>query len=158
MLLLGWISHISWNYPMLIFFLDISSHISVKWQDSVETYVSSKLVPIDWASLTIILHSKNKDSVELVDPKLLHKLLAKKQLSLQDPRTSVTGLHFLWWWSEGLQKKHTKGTISLTSSIVVNFPMACLRSQRVIATFTYLTSLLYEWEKDPHKSFVIVER
>ena len=131
--------------------LDIDQNFN--FRNEIASYRTQKLVPIDWAPLTFIRHNKNAKSTKSVNKDVWQ--FENKSVSLQDPRVSTTGQQFLWWWDSQLKDFFNKSFLfSLTPSWSASYGL--FQNQRVNATFSYLTSLLYEWDENPNKNFDIL--
>lgn len=150
----------------LIEFQDLSAFVpyesfsQVDLVDSIKPYSSAYFVPIDWSPLTVIKSiNKSKDNSNLSEVVILRNIQdwhwGKDSLSLQDPRVSTTGLYFLWWWKQNLNKFFKFSSVqSLSPSWSASYGL--FQTEKVSSTFTYLTSLLYEWEKNASKPFEIL--
>ena len=118
--------------------------------DELRDQIEGNFVPFDWSPLTII-YKKSSFKSDVSAIKSLSgwiRLGVKKQLSLQDPRTSTPGMHFLWWlYSQDPTLAIVKKLKPLMHSVSPSWDTSYGLFQRgqVKLTFSYLTSLLYHW-------------
>lgn len=126
----------------------------VPWEPVVKAHVRSDFVPIDWAPLTFIWRK-----TEIEAPKIPADLLKPEyagMISLEDPRTSTPGLHWLFamhsWAGEsqlpGFLQKLKPNVYAISPSWANAYGLFQRRQAKM--TFTYVTSLVYHWtvEKD----------
>ena len=109
------------------------------------------LAVMDWSPLTFVYRDG-----EIDPPKSLTDLLKpqyRRQIALQDPRTSTPGLHFVAWihsvFGENTRdylKKLKPNVHSWSPSWSAAYGL--FKKGQVSLVFTYLTSPIYHWEND----------
>ena len=130
----------SWN-PV-----DVSS---VNWVSDVGALGSRlQFVPYNFSPLTFIYRKSQvphppKNFQELMRPEF------KKKISLQDPRQSTPGLHFLLWTvqqtnSLSYYEKLKQNISRISSSWSSSYGLFMQKKARMV--FSHLTSLVYHWK------------
>ncbi len=134
--------------------MSISELVEIEYLKDIKTYNTKRMLALDWSPLTLVRQGELAgELIKLIKPSSW--VWERGNISLQDPRTSVTGLQFLWWWHNHFNKFFDKKSIhSLSASWSSSYGL--FKTGRVDATFTYLSSLLYEWELNPKKKFQVL--
>ncbi len=122
----------------------------VKWAEP-------DFMPFDWGPLAFVYRQG-----EIAPPKSLDDLLDarfKKQITLQDPRTSTTGLQFLYWvLAEKGEEAGFAYLAKLKDSIHTvasswSSAYGIFQKKQASLALSYLTSPVYHWTVDKDESY-----
>lgn len=118
-------------------------------------------VPYDWGVLAFMTRAS-----EAAPPRRLADLLSpewRRQIALQDPRTSSPGLQFMWWVLESMGeeagfrylRKLTEQAHSFSSSWSTAIGLFNRKQAKLV--FTYSTSPIYYQQEEQSSDYVALE-
>lgn len=116
-----------------------------------------KFLPFDWAPLTFIYREGEIDPPRNLDDLLDTRF--KKQISLQDPRTSAPGLLFLYWL---IAEKGEDGAFDFLRKLKSNIravspswsaAYGLFQKGQAKIVFSYATSPVYHWAQENKREY-----